>query len=379
MSAINIRRVQKMAYYINLFSPETYRAFCDSNRDITGFRDNRRRIAINIKLGDKLICYMTKLSRWIGVMEVCSDCFIDNQPIFMEADDPFIIRFRVSPKVWLAPEEGIPINNDISWKHLSFTKNLSKTSTAWTGRVRGSLTRLADEDGRYLETLLMAQGSERKSFPLTAIDQKNLRPSMINSNAGQIIVSIPEDEGNASGRRDTGTEHTKIQALISKIGESMGFRIWLPFADRQRVLESWDPVADNVLLGHLPLNYDTVTLRTIENIDVLWIRRNAIIRAFEIEHSTSIYSGLLRMADLMSLQPNLKIKAHIVAPMSRRRKVLQEISRPVFALMESGPMSESCSYLSYDAIKELGAERNLSHMNDSILEDYTEYAQETDF
>ena len=47
--------------------------------------------------------------------------------------------------------------------------------------------------------------------------------------------------------------------------------------------------------------------------------------------------------------------------------------------MESGPMSEACSYLSYDAIKELGAERNLSHMNDSILEDYAEYAQETDF
>lgn len=87
----------------------------------------------------------------------------------------------------------------------------------------------------------------------------------------------------------------------------------------------------------------------------------------------------LRMADLMSLQPNLKIKAHIVAPISRRRKVLQEISRPVFALMDSGPMSESCSYLSYDAIKELSMERNLSHLNDSVLEDYEEYAQETEF
>ena len=368
-----------MAYYIDLFSPETYRAFCDSNREITGFRDNRQRIAANIKPGDRFICYMTKLSRWIGVLEVSSDCFIDNLPIFMEQDDPFVVRFCVSPKVWLDPEEGIPISDDVLWKHLSFTKNLSKNSTAWTGKVRSSLTRLADEDGSYLETLLMAQGRERKSFPLTAIDQKNLRPSMINSEAGQIIVSIPDDENKASGQHGTGTEHTKVQALISKIGESMGFRIWLPAADRQRVLEAWAPVSDNVLLGHLPLNYDTVTLRTIENIDVLWIRRNAIIRAFEIEHSTSIYSGLLRMADLLSLQPNLKIKAHIVAPISRRRKVLQEISRPVFALMESGPMSESCSYLSYEAIKELGAERNLSHMNDSILEDYAEYAQETDF
>ena len=159
----------------------------------------------------------------------------------------------------------------------------------------------------------------------------------------------------------------------------MGFRIWLPSADHQRVSVIWQPFDDHTLLTHLPLNYDHVTLKTIENIDVLWIRRNAIVRAFEIEHSTSIYSGLLRMADLMSLQPNLKIKAHIVAPISRRRKVLQEISRPVFALMESGPMSESCSYLSYDAIEELSVERNLSHLNDSVLEDYEEYAQETEF
>ena len=47
--------------------------------------------------------------------------------------------------------------------------------------------------------------------------------------------------------------------------------------------------------------------------------------------------------------------------------------------MESGPMSESCSYLSYDAIEELSVERNLSHLNDSVLEDYEEYAQETEF
>ncbi len=150
---ISKRRVQKMAYYIDLFSPETYRSFCNSNREITGFRDNRRRIATNIKPGDKFICYMTKLSRWVGVLEVSSDCFIDNLPIFMEQDDPFVVRFCVSPKVWLEPEEGIPISDDVLWKHLSFTKNLSKNSTAWTGKVRSSLTKLTDDDGSYLETL----------------------------------------------------------------------------------------------------------------------------------------------------------------------------------------------------------------------------------
>jgi hypothetical protein len=44
--------------------------------------------------------------------------------------------------------------------------------------------------------------------------------------------------------------------------------------------------------------------RTVELIDVLWLNGNAIVAAFEAESTTSIYSGLLRMADLLSMQPN---------------------------------------------------------------------------
>ena len=368
-----------MAYYIDLFSPETYQAFSQSGRDISGFRDRRRGTVSQVRPGDKFICYMTKLSRWVGVLEVASNFFLDNRPIFLQPEDPFVIRFRVTPKVWLPPEFGIPVADEICWDHLSFTRNLSRNNIAWTGMIRSSLTKLSEEDGQYLERQLMAQGSTPRSYPLTAADQKKLLASVINSQAGQIAVSIPDDEAAASGREGTPREHVQMQAALAGIGETMGFRIWLPNGDRQRVLELWHPADRDVLLTHLPLNYDPVTLEIIKNIDVLWIRRNAIVRAFEVEHSTSIYSGLLRMADLMSLQPNLKIKAHIVAPMARRRKVLQEISRPVFALMESGPMSEACSYFSYPAVLDLGREKNLSHMNDSVLEDYVEYAQETDF
>ena len=170
-----------------------------------------------------------------------------------------------------------------------------------------------------------------------------------------------------------------MQAVVADIGDRMGFKIWLPRGDRQRVLEVWRPSSDAVLLERLPLNFDQVTLRIIENIDVLWIRRRSIIHAFEIEHTTSIYSGLLRMADLMTMQPNLSICAHIIAPEARRARVLREISRPVFSLIESGPMSESCSYLSYDAVTALHSERNLQHLNDSVLDEYAEYAQDADF
>lgn len=368
-----------MAYYIDLFSPETYSAFTTSNQSVSGFRMRQQHIAATVKPGDKLVCYMTKLSRWVGILEVSSEYFLDDTPIFLPTADPYQVRFRVQPQVWLSPEKSIPIRHDICWKRLSFTKNCNRNSSSWTGTLRSSLRKLSDEDGKYLEGVLFEQREKRREYPLSATDIKKLQPSLVNSESGPISVTIPDDDTHAMNHSTAETEHVRMQATVAEIGDKMGFKIWLPRNDRQRVLAIWAPTSNAVLLERLPLNFDQVTLKIIENIDVLWIRRKAIVHAFEIEHSTSIYSGLLRMADLMTLQPNLSISAHIVAPSARRIKVLQEISRPVFSLIESGPMSETCSYLSYDDIAALHRERNLHHLNDSVLEEYTEYAQDADF
>jgi len=53
----------------------------------------------------------------------------------------------------------------------------------------------------------------------------------------------------------------------------------------------------------MPRQFDDATNRTIELIDVLWLESDAIIAAFEVEHTTTIYSGLLRMSNLVSMQP----------------------------------------------------------------------------
>ncbi len=70
-----------MKYYLDLFSPETYETFSKSNREVSGFRARQENMASRIKVGDRLICYMTKLGRWIGVLEVASDYFKDDTPI----------------------------------------------------------------------------------------------------------------------------------------------------------------------------------------------------------------------------------------------------------------------------------------------------------
>ena len=371
-----------MAYYIDLFSPETYQAFSDSERNISGFRERQKGTASGINPGDKLICYITRLSRWVGVFEIKTKFFIDDKPIFLPTADPFVIRFHIQAAVWLPLEKSIPVDEDLSWKNLSFTKKLPKKSTAWTGMVRGSLRKIEDTDGQYLERILHDQLTNSIIFPLDELDRKKLKaPTVKTQDSKQISVSIPENEDDQtesiSQQKSTQRDSIKIQALLAEVGERMNLKVWIPRSDRQRVIEIWQPKAA-CLLEHLPLNYDDATLKTIENIDVLWIKGRSIVRAFEVEHTTSIYSGILRMADLMALQPNLNINAHIVAPIERKEKVLQEISRPVFAFLEKGPLSESCTFVSYESILELAKEKRLEYMTDAVLEEYAEYAEEAD-
>lgn len=370
-----------MAYYIDLFSPDTFSAFTNSDQSVSGFRERQKAIAANVKAGDKLICYVTKLSRWVGVLDITSGYFVDDTPLFTPAADPFVIRFNVGATVWLPLEKSVPIDDDICWNHLSFTKKLPKKSLAWTGMVRGSLRKLDDKDGEYLEKLLKAQSTNTVVYPLTERDSKVLKIQTVRTQDNkQVAVSIPENEAttlNSNQQQNTQRESIKIQALLAEIGERMNLKIWIPRNDRQRVLDVWQPKT-KCLLEQLPLNYDSATLKTIENIDVLWIRGRSIVRAFEVEHTTSIYSGILRMADLMALQPNLTIEAHIVAPTDRKEKVLQEISRPVFAFLEKGPLAESCTFISYESVTELSKEKRLEYMTDSVLEEYTEYAEDAD-
>lgn len=367
-----------MKYFTYLFSPETYETFLKSDRTIAGVRYRQRNVASNLKPGDRLICYLTRLSRWIGVLEVVGEAYEDSSPRFLDDDDPFIIRMKVSPIAVLDPDKSVPIHEDIVWDTLSFTKGIPRQSSAWTGKVRVSLNTLSKEDGLFLEQLLLAQMENGVSYPLSDEDRKKLQTHRVHRSDKVVTVTVPEEEQN--GKEDLpaieleSRESIQVQALLARIGATMGHRIWIPRNDRGGVLREWAGI-DEVILDQLPLNYDMTTLKTIEQIDVIWLRKTSIVRAFEVEHTTSIYSGILRMADLLALQPNMDIKLHIVAPGERRDKVFREIRRPVFSLLEKGPLAESCTFLSYDSVQELGKLRHLAHLSDTVLEDYVEEAE----
>lgn len=80
------------------------------------------------------------------------------------------------------------------------------------------------------------------------------------------------------------------------------------------------------------------------------------------------------MADLLALQPNMDIRLHIVAPDERRDKVFREMLRPVFSLLDRGPLSQSCTFISYSNVNAIAALEHISYLKDGILEEYEEEA-----
>ena len=367
-----------MAYFLDLFSPETYEAFSKSDRSVTGFRQRQHGIAERIKPGDRFICYMTRLSRWMGVLHVLEGPFVDQKPIFYVESDPFVIRFKVRPSAWLPVNKAIPIREDLVWDRLSFTRGQSKHTSTWTGKIRSSLVTLSNEDGRFLDDLIHRQVKGDKEYPVDDNEYRKLATHRVRRADKDVTVTVPEDRGTELEPAPPQAEQRdslRVQALLAEVGSRMGMQIWVPRADRQAVLREWK--GDHPpLLERLPLNYDDTTLKTIEQIDVLWLKGRSIRRAFEVEHTTSIYSGILRMADLLALQPNMDIRLHIVAPLARREKVFQELRRPVFSLLDRGPLSETCTYLAYDSVKQLAEQPHLDHLSDSVLDEYEEEAED---
>ena len=171
------------------------------------------------------------------------------------------------------------------------------------------------------------------------------------------VVSVPEQDDDdptvvePKASSEPPTRHSEIQYHLLKLGAELGLDVWVARNDRSKSYKGELLGAMSNVLDELPTQFNEATNRTIELIDVLWLKGNTILAAFEIEATTSVYSGLLRMSDLLALQPNLDLALYLVAPDERRTKVQQEIARPTFAYREK-PLPKVCGFIGFGKLME---------------------------
>ena len=142
------------------------------------------------------------------------------------------------------------------------------------------------------------------------------------------------------------SDHLRMQWLLLKMGRQAGEKVWAPRNDQQRITSEYQ-------FGDFEKEFaaglDT-QVKYVENIDVVWKEEFRIDAAFEIENSTSIYSGLLRFADLTMVAPNTVYPMFIVAPGERRNRVREQLARPSFRHLG---IHEKVRYLSYEKVNEI--------------------------
>lgn len=140
--------------------------------------------------------------------------------------------------------------------------------------------------------------------------------------------------------------HSKMQWSLIQLGRAEGCNVWVPPNDRN--LSFQQQSFAEITLARLPnFGFDENTRRIVQNIDVLWLSKNIIRKAFEVESTTSVYSGLLRLNDLVLAQPNNLIDLYIVADKSRRDRVHNQLIRPSFQSLIS-----KCEFVSFASIDE---------------------------
>ncbi len=372
-----------MDYWLDLFTGRTWKEFRDSGANVSGFRERRRNTVKSIKPGDILLCYLTGVMRWIGALEVVGQ---SNDAKKIWSLDDFPERLAVRPIVMLDPEYGIPM--DTLKGKVEFFKDDSDQQY-FKGFLRGSPNKFQkNEDGELIITLLkevernpVSRPFNSKLFdriPLYKVSQKG------KGSAKPKVVSVPDEEEHSlpevAPKTETETQyttdHVMIQYRLLSLGAEMGLDVWVARNDRSKVYSGKTLGSLPRMVQELPAQFNDATQRTIELIDILWLKGNSIIAAFEVESTTSIYSGLLRMSDLLALQPNLNIKLYLVASDERHNKVKQEILRPTFEL-SAKPLSKVCGFISIsnlnqkiDGIQKLGL---ASALNPEFLDKVAEY------
>ncbi len=204
--------------------------------------------------------------------------------------------------------------------------------------------------GRWSEYLAMREGIVRLNSAhreLLSNDLGAIAGLLFDVGSGRYAAPPSDDEARAAWEADLARvraqaanrpsesnadrTHTEIQTWLRDLGRALGFAVHVAANDRRRPV-GHGRLADDCL-DELPVDLaqgpggDAIRL-----IDVLWLdEAGAVAAAFEVEHSTSIYSGIVRLLDLaLGGGSRATRELFLVAPDDREDEVRAQVARPAF-------------------------------------------------
>jgi type II restriction enzyme len=196
--------------------------------------------------------------------------------------------------------------------------------------VNGLLRDLLSNDLGAIAGLLFDIGSGRYPAPPLPGSRAEADDVSWRAELARAREEAKGDRAVAAAERDDLT-HTQVQGWLRDLGLALGFEVWIASNDRSRPYAG-GRLADGCLPALPAALASAAAADAIRLIDVLWLEGGSVSAAFEVEHSTSIYSGIVRMLDLALSDEGRAVQAlYLVAPDRREQDVRAQLARPAFS------------------------------------------------
>jgi type II restriction enzyme len=148
----------------------------------------------------------------------------------------------------------------------------------------------------------------------------------------RLRVETEKDRKAQAAAEKNDTTHSEIQGWLRDLGRALEYDVWIASNDQGRTLGE-GRLGDGCLHS-LPSAIQTARgVEAIRLIDVLWLNRESgeVVAAYEVEHTTSIYSGIVRLLDLALGPAQALCGLFLVAPDDREDEVRLQLKRPAFS------------------------------------------------
>ena len=152
--------------------------------------------------------------------------------------------------------------------------------------------------------------------------------------------------------------HTQVQGLLLELGNMLGYDTYV--ADPSKPYKDIT-LGEIAKLGKIPSFTYSHILNIVKNIDVIWFKGEYPDCCFEVEHTTNVRDGLLR---LYQISPLKGVRFFIIAPSSVFAKFKTEVSRRPFK-----EIKERYKFRSYDRLLRFIKEAKIYH---SLKSDFVE-------
>jgi hypothetical protein len=135
--------------------------------------------------------------------------------------------------------------------------------------------------------------------------------------------------------------HEAAEAVLLKLGSLLGYDTYTPDASKTF---NGQKLGDIATLEELPFFTSEKIMESVQNIDVVWMKDEWPEYFFEVEHTTGVTSGLLRIYQA----EKLPAKFFIIGPEDVLKRYEREVEKAPFARIKN-----KYRFRSYDELREM--------------------------